>query len=303
MENRLISILGTTASGKTKLATNLAAMIGGEILSADSRQVYRGMDIGSGKDLKEFNVNGIEVPYHLIDIVDAGYEYNVYEYQKDFFKAYKKIKENNNIPILCGGTGMYVESVLKGYKLAKVPRDESLRIRLEKKSDEELRQMLYKTRIPHNSSDLSDRERSIRAIEIDVYYQEHPELLVDVPKLKSINFGIKYDRQEIRNRITERLDQRLSEGLIEEIQGLMDNGIDADKLKFYGLEYKFITQYILEEIDYNQMFSSLNTAIHQFAKRQETWWRKMEKSGTKILWINGNISMEEKIAFIISQLR
>lgn len=303
MENRLISILGTTASGKTNLAANLAAMIGGEILSADSRQVYRGMDIGSGKDLSEFNVNGVEIPYHLIDIVDAGYEYNVYEYQRDFFNAYKKIVENNNIPILCGGTGMYIESVLKGYKLAKVPRDEALRITLAKKTDDELRQMLYETRIPHNSSDLDERERCLRAIEIDVYYQEHPELLVDVPKLKSINFGIKYDRQEIRNRISERLDQRLQEGMIEEVKGLLDGGLEPDKLKFYGLEYKFITQYILEEIDYNQMFSSLNTAIHKFAKRQDTWWRKMEKSGTKILWINGNISMEEKIGFIISQLR
>ncbi len=303
MENRLISIIGTTASGKTKLAANLAAMIGGEILSADSRQVYRGMNIGSGKDLSEYNVNGIEVPYHLIDIVDAGYEYNVYEYQKDFFKAFKKIKENDNIPILCGGTGMYIESVLKGYKLARVPRDEALRIRLEKKSDEELRQLLFKTRIPHNSSDLDDRERSLRALEIDYYYQEHPDLLADVPKIKSMNFGIKYDRQEIRNRITERLDQRLHEGLIEEVQGLINSGIEADKLKFYGLEYKFITQFILEEIDYNEMFTSLNTAIHQFAKRQDTWWRKMEKSGTKIFWINGSISLDEKINFIISQLR
>jgi len=198
---------------------------------------------------------------------------------------------------------MYIESVLKGYKLAKVPRDESLRISLAKKSDEELRQMLYETRIPHNSSDLDERERSLRAIEIDVYYKEHPDLLADVPKLKSINFGIRYDRQEIRNRISERLDQRLQEGMIEEVKGLLDRGLEPDKLKFYGLEYKFITQYILEEIDYNQMFSSLNIAIHQFAKRQDTWWRKMEKSGTKILWINGGISMEEKIGRIISQLR
>lgn len=303
MENNLISIIGTTASGKTQLAARLAAMIGGEILSADSRQVYRGMDIGSGKDINEYNVAGLQIPYHLIDIVDAGYEYNVYEYQKDFFKAYKQIQENGNIPILSGGTGMYIESVLKGYKLAKVPRDEALRIRLEKKNDEELRTMLYGTRIPHNSSDLDDRERCLRAIEIDVYYQEHPDLLVDVPKLKSINFGIKYDRNEIRNRITERLGQRLEGGMIEEVEGLLEKGIDAEKLKFYGLEYKFITQYILEEIEYNEMFSSLNTAIHQFAKRQETWWRKMEKSGTKILWISGNISLDEKIGFIISKLR
>lgn len=303
MENNLISIIGTTASGKTQLATNLAAMIDGEILSADSRQVYRGMNIGSGKDISEYTIGGVQIPYHLIDIVDAGYEYNVYEYQRDFFKAYKKIQENQKIPILCGGTGMYIESVLKGYKLAKVPRDESLRIRLDKKSDEELRTMLYETRIPHNSSDLNEKERCLRAIEIDAYYQEHPDLLADVPQLKSINFGIKYERNVIRNRITERLDQRIQEGMIEEVRDLIDKGIDAEKLKFYGLEYRFITQYILEEIEYNDMFSSLNTAIHQFAKRQETWWRKMEKSGTKIIWINGDISLEEKIGFIISKLR
>ncbi len=303
MENKLISILGTTATGKTKLAVSLAAMIGGEILSADSRQVYRGMNIGSGKDLSEYTLNGMEIPYHLIDIVDAGYEYNVYEYQKDFFKAYKTIQERKAIPILSGGTGMYIESVLKGYQLAKVPRDESLRFKLNKKSDEELRNMLYETRIPHNTSDLDDRERSIRALEIDIYYQEHPKLLTNIPKLQSINFGIRYNRQEIRNRITERLDQRLQEGMIKEVEELLNQGIDSEKLKFYGLEYKYLTQYILGEIDYNEMFSSLNTAIHQFAKRQDTWWRRMEKNGIRILWINGEITLEEKLAFIIGQLR
>ncbi len=303
MENKLISILGTTATGKTKLAVSLAAMIGGEILSADSRQVYRGMNIGSGKDLSEYTLNGMEIPYHLIDIVDAGYEYNVYEYQKDFFKAYKSIQERKAIPILSGGTGMYIESVLKGYQLAKVPRDESLRFKLNKKSDEELRNMLYETRIPHNTSDLDDRERSIRALEIDIYYQEHPKLLTNIPKLQSINFGIRYNRQEIRNRITERLDQRLQEGMVKEVEELLNQGIDPEKLKFYGLEYKYLTQYILGEIDYNEMFSSLNTAIHQFAKRQDTWWRRMEKNGIRILWINGEITLEEKLAFIIGQLR
>ncbi len=303
MENKLISILGTTATGKTKLAVSLAAMIGGEILSADSRQVYRGMNIGSGKDLSEYTLNGMEIPYHLIDIVDAGYEYNVYEYQKDFFKAYKTIQERKAIPILSGGTGMYIESVLKGYQLAKVPRDESLRFKLNKKSDEELRNMLYETRIPHNTSDLDDRERSIRALEIDIYYQEHPKLLTNIPKLQSINFGIRYNRQEIRNRITERLDQRLQEGMVKEVEELLNQGIDSEKLKFYGLEYKYLTQYILGEIDYNEMFSSLNTAIHQFAKRQDTWWRRMEKNGIRILWINGEITLEEKLAFIIGQLR
>lgn len=303
MDNKLISILGTTATGKTNLAVGLAAMIGGEILSADSRQVYRGMDIGSGKDLDEYKVNGLEIPYHLIDIVDAGYEYNVYEYQKNFFESYKEIIDNQNIPILCGGTGMYIEAILKGYKLVKVPRDETMRVRMDKKSAAELQNMLLETRIPHNVTDMNDRERLLRAIEIDQYYEAHPELIKSTPKLQSINFGIRYDRQEIRNRITERLDQRLQEGMIEEVESLLNSGVDSEKLKFYGLEYRFLTQYILDEIDYNEMFKQLNTSIHQFAKRQDTWWRKMEKSGTRIRWIDGKISMEEKLAFIIGQLR
>ncbi len=303
MENKLITILGTTATGKTNLAANLAAIIGGEIISADSRQVYKGMDIGTGKDISEFNINGIEIPYHLIDIVEPGYEYNVYEYQNDFFEAYKKIIKNENLAILAGGTGMYIESVLKGYRMAKVNTNEALRLRLKKKTDEELRKMVINSRTPHNSSDLNDRERAYRAIEIDEYYKLHPELLQDVPQLKSINFGIKYERQAIRNRITERLDQRIQEGMVEEVEGLIKAGVGPEKLKFYGLEYKFITQYILGEIEHHQMFSGLNTAIHQFAKRQETWWRKMEKNGTKIIWINGEISLEEKLAFIIGNLR
>jgi len=303
MEDKLISIIGTTATGKTNLAVNLASMIGGEIISADSRQVYRGMDIGSGKDLSEFNINGQEIPYHLIDILDAGEEYNVFEYQNDFFEAYTKVIKNQNIPILCGGTGMYIEAVLKGYRLAKVPTDEALRINLAKKTDEELREMLFKVRTPHNKTDLNDRNRLLRALEIDNYYLEHPELLKEVPKMQSINFGIRYDRQEIRNRITERLDQRLQEGLIEEIENLLASGITSEQLKYYGLEYKFLTQYVKEEIDYNAMFTQLNTAIHQFAKRQETWWRKMEKSGTRILWIDGNIPLQDKLGFIISKLR
>lgn len=303
MENKLITILGTTATGKTQLGASLAAMIGGEIISADSRQVYKGMDIGTGKDLNDFMVNGQQIKHHLIDIVEPGYEYNVFEYQKGFFNAFKEVNEAGNLPILVGGTGMYIESVLKGYQLAKVNPNEALRIRLAKKSESELRKLLSNSRIPHNTTDLNDRERAYRAIEIDEYYKEHPELINDVPKIESINFGIKYDRQEIRNRITDRLSQRLEEGMIDEVKGLLDNGVDPKMLKFYGLEYKILTQYILEEIEYNEMFNSLNTAIHQFAKRQETWWRKMEKGGVNIKWINGDISLEEKIAFIIGNLR
>jgi len=299
----MITILGTTATGKTKLAAQLASLIGGEIISADSRQVYRGMDLGTGKDLNDFNVNGMKIPYHLIDIVDPGYEFNVYEYQQNFYEAYKQVIENENIPILVGGTGMYIESVLKSYRMAKVNTNEALRLRLAGKSDEELVEILLKNRVLHNTTDTTDRERILRAIEIDEHYRNHPELLKDVPKVKSINFGIRFDRNTIRSRITERLDQRFKEGMLEEVQRLLDEGVSPDALKFYGLEYKFMTQHLLGEIEYNEMFNLLNTAIHQFAKRQETWWRKMEKQGVRIHWLDGNISNDEKIGLILGKLR
>ena len=299
----MITILGTTATGKTKLASQLAALIGGEIISADSRQVYRGMDLGTGKDLSDFEVNGINIPYHLIDIVDPGYEFNVYEYQQHFFEAYQKVIANENIPILVGGTGMYIEAVLKSYRMAKVGSNEVLRLRLATKSDEELIEILLNNRVLHNTTDTTDRNRLIRAIEIDDYYREHPELLKDIPKVKSVNFGIRYDRAIIRNRITERLDQRFKEGMLDEVQRLLDEGISADVLKFYGLEYKFMTQHLLGEIEYNEMFNLLNTAIHQFAKRQETWWRKMEKQGVRINWLDGNSDDQDKISLILGKLR
>ena len=303
MEHKMITILGTTATGKTKLAVELASIIGGEIISSDSRQVYRGMDLGTGKDLEDFSIDGAEIPYHLIDIVDPGYEFNVYEYQKLFYKAYQKVIDNQNIPILVGGTGMYIESVLKAYLLAKVTTNESLRLRLAKKTDEELVDLLLKTRVLHNNTDTSDRERTLRALEIDEHYRNHPELTNDIPKIKSINFGIRYDRKDIRDRITERLDQRFELGMLAEVKGLIEGGVSTDMLKFYGLEYRFITQYILNEISYDEMFGLLNTAIHQFAKRQETWWRKMEKQGTKINWLDGNIDNQSKIAIILGKLR
>jgi tRNA dimethylallyltransferase len=303
MENSIITILGTTATGKTKLAAQLAALIGGEIISADSRQVYRGMDLGTGKDLSDFDVNGIKIPYHLIDIVDPGYEFNVFEYQQYFFDAYRKVIANENIPVLVGGTGMYIEAVLKGYRMAKVVRNESLRLRLAKKSDEELIDILLNNRVLHNTTDTADRERIMRAIEIDEHYRNNPDLLQDIPKIKSINFGIRFDRTTIRNRITERLDQRFKEGMLDEVQKLLDEGVSAEVLKFYGLEYKFMTQHLLGEIEYNEMFNLLNTAIHQFAKRQETWWRKMEKQGVKINWLDGNNSDQEKIGLILGKIR
>jgi len=303
MEDKMICILGTTATGKTRLAAKLAALINGEIISADSRQVYRGMDLGTGKDLDDFVVDGRQIPYHLIDIVDPGYEFNVYEYQQHFFEAYAKVLKNGSIPILVGGSGMYIEAVLKGYRMARVPRNEALRLRLEKKTDEELVQILLDNRVVHNTTDTSDRERTLRALEIDEYYRKHPELLQDVPRIRSVNFGIRFDRAEIRNRITERLDQRLNNGMVEEVQRLLDEGVSPEMLKFYGLEYKFITQYLQGELEYNEMFMLLNTAIHQFAKRQETWWRRMEKNGIRIHWLDGHSSDDDKIALILGKLR
>ena len=303
MENSLITILGTTATGKTKLASQLASLVGGEIISADSRQVYRGMDLGTGKDLSDFEIDGLKIPYHLIDIVDPGYEFNVYEFQEHFFEAYRNIIANENIPILVGGTGMYIEAVLKGYRMAKVIQNEALRLRLSSKSDEELVEILLNKRVIHNTTDTTNRERILRAIEIDEHYRNHPELLKDIPNVKSINFGIRFDRSIIRNRITERLDQRFKEGMLDEVQRLIDEGVSPDILKFYGLEYKFMTQHLLGETEYNEMFNLLNTAIHQFAKRQETWWRKMEKQGTRINWLDGNNSDQEKIGLILGKLK
>jgi len=291
----MITILGPTATGKTSFATYVASQINGEIISADSRQVYKGMNIGTGKDISEYTIHGQEIPYHLIDIVDPGYEYNVFEFQSDFLKSYKQIEEKQKFPILCGGTGMYIESVLKGYKLIDVPKDETLREFLEIKSDEELEEILLDFKNLHNTTDSTERDRLLRAIEIQKYYEDHPDLDTSFPDIKTIIVGINFDRRVVRARITERLEQRLEEGMIAEVQGLLDSGVTAEELKFYGLEYRFITQHIQGEVAYNEMFRRLNTAIHQFAKRQMTWFRRMEKQGFEINWIDGNLSHEEKM--------
>ena len=291
----MITILGPTATGKTSFATYVASQINGEIISADSRQVYRGMNIGTGKDISEYTIHGQEIPYHLIDIVDPGYEYNVFEFQSDFLKAYRKIEEKQKFPVLCGGTGMYIESVLKGYKLIDVPKNESLRELLEIKSDEELEEILLDFKNLHNTTDSTERDRLLRAIEIQQYYEDNPDVDTSFPDIKTLIVGINFDRRVVRARITERLEQRLDEGMVQEVQGLLDGGVTPDELKFYGLEYRFITQYIQGEIAYNEMFRRLNTAIHQFAKRQMTWFRRMEKQGFKINWIDGNLSHEEKM--------
>ena len=301
LKNQLIVILGPTATGKTTLAANLANQLSGEVISADSRQVYRGMDIGTGKDLADFEIGGNKIPYHLIDIVDAGAEYNVFEYQKDFLKVYENITQRNKTPILCGGSGLYIDAVVKGYRFLEVPENKMLRQELELKSIDELNALLLNYKAVHNTTDSIYKKRIIRAIEVAKFQTEHETLIRDFPKINHIIFGIDFDREIIKKRITQRLKQRLeNEGMIDEVKQLIANGVDPEKLKFYGLEYKLITQYLQNELSYNDMYQKLNTAIHQFAKRQSTWFRKMEKDGFKINWIDGNLSLEEKFSIIKS---
>ena len=295
MNYDIITILGPTASGKTSFAANLATNLNAEIISGDSRQVYRGMDIGTGKDLKDYIVGQRMIPYHLIDIVDAGYEYNIFEYQKDFYKVFNEIKDRRKIPILCGGSGMYIESILNGYKLIQVPENKVLRDELEKIKTEKLVKILSSYGSLHNISDTSDRKRLIRAIEIQQYHKTNKDIQTKLPAIKSIVFGIDLERDEVRNRITKRLKTRLQEGMIEEVKELMRKGLSSEQIKFYGLEYKFLTSYIMDEFSYDEMFRQLNTAIHQFAKRQMTWFRRMEKKGFKINWIDGKLNLETKI--------
>ena len=296
----MITILGPTASGKTTLATTLAADIGGEILSADSRQVYRGMDIGTGKDLDDYVVHGKKVPYHLIDICEPGTKYNLFQYQEDFFSAYKDIVSRGKTPVLCGGTGLYIEAVLKGYKLSPVPQNPELRASLEGKTLDELSQMLadLKARsgsVMHNTTDVDSAQRAIRAIEIESYNLEHPTPLRDLPPISSIIIGVSIDRDERRRRISERLRQRLDHGMVEEIQGLLDKGIPTEDLIYYGLEYKYVTEYVIGRTTFEEMFNGLEIAIHQFAKRQMTWFRGMERRGFTIHWIDAMFPLEEKI--------
>ena len=289
---RMITILGPTASGKTAIATHLAERIGGEIISADSRQVYRRMDIGTGKDLSDY-VNpetGRHIPYHLIDIAEPGTKYNLFRYQEDFMKAYNDIQQRGATPILCGGTGLYIESVLKGYNLSPVPQNPELRERLKGKSLEELTAMLTELKkktgsVMHNKTDVDSCQRAIRAIEIEQYNLEHPTPLREAPAIDSLIIGVDVDREVRRERITRRLHARLEEGMVDEIRGLLSEGIKPEDLIYYGLEYKFITKYVIGELTYDEMVRGLEIAIHQFAKRQMTWFRGMERRGFKINWI------------------
>ena len=300
MKYDLITILGPTASGKTPLAAALADRMGTEIISGDSRQVYRRMDLGTGKDLVDYTVDGRQVPYHLIDIVEPGYKYNVFEYQRDFLKAYEEISAKGKTPILCGGTGMYIESVLKGYRLLPVPENPELRASLEGKSLEELTHILEGYKKLHNSTDVDTCKRAIRAIEIEEYYKQQPPEYREVPSLQSLIVGVDIDRELRREKITRRLKQRLDEGMVDEVRGLLAEGIPAENLIYYGLEYKFLTQYAIGEISYDEMFLQLETAIHQFAKRQMTWFRGMERRGFTIHWLDATLPMEEKTEQIIN---
>lgn len=300
MKYDLITIIGPTASGKTPLAANLADRLHTEIISGDSRQVYRRMDLGTGKDLVDYVVDGHPVPYHLIDIVEPGSKYNVFEYQRDFLKAYQEIISKGKIPVLCGGTGMYIESVLKGYRLLPVPENPELRASLEGKSLEELTKILQNYKKLHNSTDIDTAKRAIRAIEIEEYYKQQPPEYREFPTLKSLIIGVDINRELRREKITRRLKQRLEEGMIEEVRGLLAEGIHPDDLIYYGLEYKFLTQHVIGELTYDEMFLQLETAIHQFAKRQMTWFRGMERRGFTIHWLDATLPMEEKTEQIIN---
>ena len=299
----LIAILGPTASGKTPFAAALANVLDTEIISADSRQIYRGMDLGTGKDLIDYTVNGKQIPYHLIDIADPGYKYNVFEYQRDFLTAYETIKQKGKLPVLCGGTGLYLESVLKGYKLLPVPENPELRARLADKSLEELTGILQQYKTLHNTTDVDTAKRAIRAIEIEEYYAHTPVDERTFPQLNSLIIGVDIDRELRREKISRRLRQRLDEGMVDEVRRLIEQGIQPDDLIYYGLEYKYLTLYVIGKLTYEEMYQELEIAIHQFAKRQMTWFRGMERRGFTIHWMDAGLSMEEKIAFVQAKLK
>lgn len=306
MQNqKMITILGPTASGKTSVAAALALRTGGEIISADSRQVYRRMDIGTGKDLADYTIGDVHIPYHLIDIAEPGIKYNLFQYQQDFHAAYNDIRSRGKLPILCGGTGLYIEAVLGGYSLSPVPQNQKLRESLEGKSLDQLTQMLVQLKQKngsnmHNRTDVDTAQRAIRAIEIETYNLEHPTPERQMPPVDSLVIGINIDRELRREKITRRLKARLEEGMCDEIRSLIDGGVNPDDLIYYGLEYKFVTEYVVGKTSYEEMFRQLEIAIHQFAKRQMTWFRGMERRGYTIHWIDAAQSMDEKVEAIMS---
>ena len=297
---KMITILGPTACGKTQLAATLAARIGGEIISADSRQVYRRMDIGTGKDLKDYGT----VPYHLIDICEPGTKYNLFQYQQDFWDVYRQIRDRGTVPILCGGTGLYIEAVLKGYRLSPVPQNQALRDALEGRSLAELTEMLRQLKARsgttmHNTTDVDSAQRAIRAIEIEQYTLDHPMPLRELPAVESLIIGVNIDRDLRREKITRRLRARLDEGMADEVRSLLDEGIAPENLTYYGLEYKYVTEYVVGHLSFDEMFRQLEIAIHQFAKRQMTWFRGMERRGFHIHWIDATLPMDTKVEAIL----
>ena len=319
MKYSMVTILGPTASGKTALAASFAARFDAlcakgkypsqcaEIISADSRQVYRGMDVGTGKDLCDYTVNGHSIPYHLIDICEPGTKYNLFEYQQDFYDAYQDVVSRNAFPVLCGGTGLYIESVLKGYHLSPVPQNPELREQLAGKSLEELTAILVDLKQRngsqmHNRTDVDTAQRAIRAIEIETHNLHHPMPERELPAIDSLVIGVAIDRDARREKITRRLRQRLDEGMVDEIRGLLDRGIPAEDLIYYGLEYKYITEYVIGKTTYEEMFRGLEIAIHQFAKRQMTWFRGMERRGFTIHWVDALQPMEQKVDQVVDVL-
>ncbi len=294
----IITILGHTAAGKTAVAAGVAAQLDGEVISADSRQVYRQMDLGTGKDYADYHVGDINVPVHLVDIHDAGYQYNLYEFLSGFRQVFDDISARGRLPVLCGGTGLYIEAVLKDYRLVNVPVDEALRQELADRSMKELQDMLSGMKALHNTTDTVNRKRMIRALEIARYEQEHQFEQQGRPELRSLTVGISFERELRRQRITKRLEQRLSEGMVEEVKRLLDSGLSPGQLDYYGLEYRFLTRYVTGKISYDEMFASLNTAIHRFAKRQMTYFRGMERKGIAVRWLDGAMGKDEMIGRI-----
>ena len=291
----LITVLGPTASGKTRFAVQLADRLGAEIISGDSRQVYRRMDLGTGKDLDDYRIGDRSVPYHLIDIVEPGTKYNVFEYQRDFLEAYNDIHQRGRKAVLCGGTGLYIESVLRAYRLSPVPQNPELRERLADKSLEELTALLATYKSLHNTTDVDTAQRAIRAIEIEEYYRQTPLDRRPFPKIESLTLGVDVSREVRRERISQRLRKRLDEGMCGEVERLLAEGIKPEDLIYYGLEYKYVTLYVTGQITFDEMAQHLEIAIHQFAKRQMTWFRGMERRGTPILWIRLGEDFDETL--------
>ena len=295
MKYDIITIIGPTASGKTKLATSLAIKMDSEIISGDSRQIYKYMDLGTGKDIDEYTINGTSIPYHLIDIAYPGYKYSIYDYQHDFINAYNAIKKKRRIPILCGGSGLYIESVLKNYRLQPVPPNIKLREALEGINLEELSSILSSYKNLHNKTDTDSKKRAIRGIEIAEYYNTHSIGTEKRTSIKSLTIGLTLNREERWKRIHNRLIQRLNEGMVNEVECLLDKGVKAEDLIYYGLEYKYLTLFITKKISYNEMLQKLEIAIRQFSKRQMTWFRGMQRRGICIHWIDATWPLIEQL--------